>query len=64
MIHVPVQRAGQLQWVHLIKLKPQWTARKAQRLRVAHQLPEIGALERNRETLTKLGEINAQDMRA
>ena len=63
MIDVPVQRAGQLPWAHLVKLKPQWTARKPQPLRVAHELPEISALERNRETLTQLGEVNTQAVR-
>ena len=45
VIQVPMQHAGQLQLVHLVELKPQRAASKAQRLRVAHQLPEVSAFE-------------------
>lgn len=64
VIQFPVQHARQLQLIHLLQFKPQRATRKPERLRMAHQLIEVCAFERDREALTKLGKINAQAMRA
>ena len=62
MVQVPMQYAGALQLRQLVQLQPHRAAAELQGRRIADDLLQIAALERQRKTATKVGHIQIQTM--